>query len=557
MTAAGVVKKLSADAVVGLGEREARRRLERDGPNLVPEQPAPSALVLLVKQFADAMVLLLIGAAVVSFAIGEGLDGSIILAIVVLNGGFGAVQEGRAQQAARAVRALLAPHAIVIRDGHPSEIDAATLVRGDLMVIGSGDRVAADGRIVDASGLEIDESVLTGESFPRAKRVDPPLPEHTSLPERVTMAYAGTIVARGRGQILVTETGSGTEVAAIAELAGEKRPLTPLQRRLARLARTLLWVGSGICIALTVVFVARGNSVASSLLIGVSLAVAAIPEGLAAVVTITLALGMRRLAARGAIVRRLVAVETLGSTTVICTDKTGTLTAGQMTVTRMLQARGEDDAARRLLEGALLACDPALREAEDAAIAAAGAERGMTRESVLADRVWVDHRPFEAEHRQASSVVQEQERRVVYVKGAPEVLLPRIEDSGERSRLTAIVQQWAAAGVRVLLVARYQKLLSTGGSGSELEPLGLLGLSDPVRDTARGAVEQAARAGVRTVMVTGDEPRTATAIARACSIGGPDRRVLGGAEMDALSDAQFDATIDHVDVFARIAPAQK
>ena len=557
MTAGDVATELGGDVSAGLDEREVQRRLQREGPNVVPEQPGASVFVLLARQFADAMVWLLIGAAVVSFVIGEGLDGAIILAIVVVNGGFGALQEGRAQQAARAVRALLEPRAIVIREGRPREIDAAGLVRGDLMVIGTGDRVAADGRIVESSGLEIDESVLTGESLPRAKRAEPPLRAGTGLPERVTVVYAGTMVTRGRGQVLVTATGGGTEVAEIAEMAGEERPLTPLQRRLAGLARTLLWAGSGICAVLTVVFLMRGNSLASSLLVGVSLAVAAIPEGLTAVVTITLALGMRRLAARGAIVRRLVAVETLGSTSVICTDKTGTLTVGEMALTRIFAASTDDRAPERLLEGALLACDPTLLGAEDAAIAATAAERGVTRESALADRELVEHRPFEAERRRASSVVREGGQQVVYLKGAPDVLLPRIADRDDQSRLSAITHEWAAAGVRVLLVARHETARAPTSSEPELEPLGLVGMSDPLRDTAPGAVAEAARAGVRTVMVTGDEPRTATAVARVCSIGGPDPRVLGGAAMDALSDDELEERIGAVDVFARIAPAQK
>jgi len=557
MAAGDVVDRLGGDLSAGLDELEVKRRQERDGPNTVPEQPPASVFVLLARQFADAMVLLLVGAAVVSFVIGESLDGAIILAIVVVNGGFGAVQEGRAQQAARAVRALLEPHAIVIREGHTREIDAAGLVRGDLMVIGTGDRVAADGRIVEATALEVNESVLTGESLPRAKRVEPPLPPGTGLPERMTMVYAGTMVARGRARVLITATGPATEVAAIAQMAAENRPLTPLQRRLARLARTLLWAGGAICGVLTVVFLARGNSLASSLLVGVSLAVAAVPEGLTAVVTITLALGMRRLASRGAIVRRLVAVETLGSTSVICTDKTGTLTVGRMTVTRTLAATTDDRATERLLDGALIACDPTLLGAEDAAIAAAAAERGMTRESVLADREWVEHDPFEAERRRASSVVRERGRHVVYIKGAPDVLLPRIANAEDRSRLGAITHEWTAAGARVLLVAQRQTADAPGDSEPDLEALGLLGLSDPLRDTAPGAVAEAAHAGVRTVMVTGDEPRTATAVARLCTIGGREPRVLSGAAMDALSDVELDAGIGQVDVFARIAPAQK
>lgn len=278
---------------------------------------------MLARQFIDSMVLLLLGAAAISFAIGEGLDGAIILAIVVLNGVCGAVQEGRAQQAARAVRALLEQRTVVVRGGRPREIETAGLVLGDVVVLGSGDRVPADGRIVAAAGVEIDESVLTGEGLPSVKRADPPPLAGAGLSDRPTMAYAGTLVSRGRARIVVTATGPRTEVAEIAELAGQERPLTPLQRQLDGLARSLLWAGAGICAALTIVFLIRGNALGPSLLLRISLALAAIPEGLTAVVTITLAVGMRRLAARGAIVRRPIAVETLGSTSVICTDEPG------------------------------------------------------------------------------------------------------------------------------------------------------------------------------------------------------------------------------------------
>ena len=332
---------LGSDTQLGLTDAEARARLASEGPNAIPEEPPIAPMMLLLRQFADAMVLLLIAAAVVSLAIGETLDAGIIFAIVVLNAGFGAIQDGRAQAAARSVRALLVPHAIAIRDGTARELSAAELVRGDLLVITSGDRVAADGRVVDSSGLEIDESVMTGESMPRAKRASPPAPAAAPLPARDTTVYAGTTVARGRGLMLVTATGAATEVGAIARMAEEERPLTPLQQRLARLATLLLRAGVGICVLLTVVFLADGNGLASSLLLGVSLAVAAIPEGLSAVVTITLAIGMRRLAQRGAIVRRLIAVETLGSTSVICADKTGTLTRNEMTVTRLLPFRAD------------------------------------------------------------------------------------------------------------------------------------------------------------------------------------------------------------------------
>ena len=411
--------------------------------------------------------------------------------------------------------------------------------------------------MLEAAALEVDESVLTGRVATRAKRANPPLPRHTALAERATMVYAGTMVARGRGLVLVTATGPRTEVAAIAEMAAEPRRSTPLQRRLDHLARALMFAGAGICAGLTAVFLARGDSVTSSLLVGVSLAVAAIPEGLAAVVTITLALGMRRLAGRGAIVRRLLAVETLGATSVVCTDKTGTLTIGEMTVTRLLEAVPGERATQRLLEGALLACDPTMLGAEDAAIAAASSRRGLTRQSALAGREWVAHRPFEAERRRASSVVREGGREVVYVKGAPEVLLPHLAPAGEGRRLEGAARQWAAEGVRVLLVARHDATEVPTGRARVLEPLGLVGLSDPPRPGAADAVAQAARAGVRMVMVTGDEPRTAVAVARQCAIAGAAPAVLSGETIDALSDDELDRRLGEANVCARIVPAQK
>ena len=554
-TADAVLAALGSDRRNGLPEGEARRRLDHDGPNVVPEQPPVPVIVLLARQFIDSMVLLLLGAAVISFAIGEGLDGAIILAIVVLNGVFGAVQEGRAQQAARAVRALLEQRTVVVRGGRPREIETAGLVLGDVVVLGSGDRVPADGRIVAAAGVEIDESVLTGEALPSVKRADPPPLAGAGLSDRLTMAYAGTLVSRGRARIVVTATGPRTEVAEIAELAGQERPLTPLQRQLDGLARSLLWAGAGICAALTIVFLIRGNALGPSLLLGVSLAVAAIPEGLTAVVTITLAVGMRRLAARGAIVRRLIAVETLGSTSVICTDKTGTLTRNEMTVTRLKSATKDDPAA--VLEGALLASDPTMPGAEDAAIAAAIAELGLPAAALRASRELIAHVPFEAERRRASSVVREAGGQVLYVKGAPDVLLPRLIDTDVAARLGAVVGDWAAEGVRVLLVARRAEADGPEPREDELEALGVLGLSDPPRETARGAVVEAERAGVRTVMVTGDEPRTAIAVAHACGIGGAEPGVLTGLSMDQLTDDELTARIAEVDIFARIAPAQK
>ena len=290
------------------------------------------------------MVLLLVGAAVISLAIGELLDAAVILAIVVANAIFGAVQEGRADKAAAAVRALLAPTAHLLRGGHVSERPAEEVVVGDVVALGAGDRVPADGRLVEATLLQVDESALTGESLATSKRAAPPDPADAPLAERHTSLLAGTTVARGAGRFVVTATGAATEMGRIAGAAGRAPARTPLQARLDRLSRLLIPIAAGICATLALLSYLQGDTLAHSVLVGVSLAVAALPEGLPAVVTITLALSMRQMAEHGAIVRRLAAVETLGSTTVICSDKTGTLTENRLAVQGLWAAPGVGEA---------------------------------------------------------------------------------------------------------------------------------------------------------------------------------------------------------------------
>ena len=540
------------DPESGLRASEAAERLARRGPNALPDIPLPGVLSLLVRQFRDALVVLLVGAMAVSFALGDWVDGGVIAAIVVLNAGLGAVQEGRAEAAALAVRALLAPNARVLRDGRVERVEAAALVPGDVVLLLAGDRVPADGRLLAAERLEADESPLTGESLPDAKRAAPPVGADTPLADRVTMAWSGTTVARGRGTLVVTATGPSTEVGRIAAAAARPRPITPLQRRLDLLARTLLRAALGICVVLAALSYAHGESLADSLLVGVSLAVAAVPEGLAAVITVTLAIGMRRLAARGAIVRRLRAVETLGSTTVICTDKTGTLTTNSMVVAELHPAPGAGES--RLLEAALTASEDAGDPMEEAIARAAG-ERGISRP---AGRV-VGGEPFDSTRKRMSVVVDhEGDGRSAFVKGAPEAVLPLLAEREHVGGLEQQALESAERGVRVLMVAERTPLPPDGDPEGSLRPLGLIGLADPPRESARPSVEAARRAGIRTIMVTGDHPRTATAVAEACGISpdGPPA-VLTGGELDRLSDAELRERVASVDVFARVVPEHK
>ena len=410
---------------------------------MLPERRPPGVLEILRRQFQNAMTLLLVGAGAVAIAVGEPLDAAIIAAIVVLNAVLGALQEGRAEAAARAVRALLADSATVVRDGHADELSATRIVPGDVVLLAPGDRVPADGRLVETAATEIDESTLTGESLPAPKRGEPPDGAGAALAARGTVAYAGTTVARGRAAMVVTATAERTELARIAELADRPERSTPLQRRLDAFAAALLRGALMLCVALAALAWAHGTELADSVLIGVSLAVAAVPEGLPAVITVTLAVGMHRLAARGAIVRRLPAVEALGSVTVICTDKTGTLTENRMSLARLSPVAGEE----RLLRAALIASDPAgAGGPEDAAVVAAAAVAGATRASVLRGAEVVGGAPFDPERRLMSVVIERDGRRSSCVKGAPEAVLPRLAGSARDLELTAAT--WAEQGMR-------------------------------------------------------------------------------------------------------------
>jgi P-type Ca2+ transporter type 2C len=546
-----VARRLSADPVLGLDAGEARRRLGRGGPNVLPERPPPGVLAIFARQFRNAMTLLLAGAAGVSLAVGEPFDAAAIAAIVALNAVLGAVQEGRAETAARAVRELLAETSTVRRDGSVVQVASSEIVPGDVVLLGPGDRVPADGRLLEAVGTEIDESALTGESLPAAKRAEPPEEQDAPLAARATVAHTGTTVARGTAAMVVTATASDTELSRIARLAERPSPASPLQRQLDRFATDLLRAALVLCVAIAALAWAYGASFSDSVLIGVSLAVAAVPEGLPAVVTVALAIGMSRLAARGAIVRRLAAVEALGSVTVICTDKTGTLTENRMSLARLWAPDGEDE---RLLRSALLASDPA-GSPEDAAIASGAAERELTRDDALAGGTVVGGVPFDAERRLMSVVVDHAGPRASYAKGAPEAVAPRLaEDVPE---VEALARRWSEEGVRVLLVAQRAGIDSGDDPELELEPVGLIGLADPPRASAAPAVAEARAAGVRTLMITGDNPGTAAAVAHACGIGGAAPRVITGADLDAMSDERLDEAIGSVDVFARAVPAHK
>lgn len=564
----------------GLESSRVRESLERNGPNRLAAAAQDGWLAIFARQLSNAMIGLLAGAALISFVIGETLDAVVILGIVVANAVWGALQEGRAEAAAQHIHALLSDSARVIRDRYLREIDVEQIVVGDIVLLGAGERVPTDGRWLETVGVEVDESALTGEALPVVKRAEPPVEHTAALADRKTMAFAGTIVVGGQGVLLVTATGTQTEMGRIVDLSQEQpRMRTPLQVRLDRFASTIWQVAVVICVCLAGVAWLYGQPVGESLLIGVSLAVAAVPEGLPAVVTIALAIGIRRMAERAVIVRRLSAIEALGSTTVICADKTGTVTSGSL---KLVCAYSCEDGKQvelnavplpseidPLLADSVLASTPQMADKDgeqrvlnsitERAIFTAAAERGTSYTEILTDLSVIAVKPFDSARKRMSVTVENSSgEKTSYVKGAPELLLQRVKTDHRRSTLSDIAQGWASNGKRVLLVAKRERLQPGDDPESELTPVGLLGFADPPRVEVRPSVEEARRAGVRTVMITGDHPDTAIAIARQTGIiSDTCRDVLTGEQLNRLSDDELLHSCTEVNVYARVVPEHK
>ena len=599
---------LGTEALRGLDPAEVERRRAGYGVNELVEGRRRGFKQILWEQLRGALVLLLLGAAGISLALGEHRDALAILTIVLLNAAMGFVQEFRAEKALEALKRLAVPRVRVRRAGMVEEISARELVPGDLLLLAAGDRVAADGRLIESVDLQMEEAALTGESEAVAKQVEALDAESLPLGDRRNRVFLGTAVARGRGLALVTETGMATQLGSIAEmLQAVERVPSPLSRRLARLSRGLLWAASGIVATVMALGLLLGEPPRLMLLTGLSLAVAAVPEGLPAVATIALALGARRMLARNALIRRLQATETLGSVTVICTDKTGTLTQNRMTVEAAELADGpwpvdapgprDRPAAAWLLAAGALNNDselpppearqrPALGDATEIALArwAAAAFAPGTLPEALPR---IGEIPFDADrrrmttfHRRASSELPAglaplgagggEPEVLVVSKGALESILsisdrawrgaaPEPLGNGVRRRLQAAEARLADQGMRVLALA-----LGTAPPGEVpaveaeggLVLLGLVGLRDPLRPTVPDSVLRCRRAGIRPVMITGDHPRTAVAIAREAGFGASPE-VLLGRDLADLSGSALGQAVDRVDIFARVSPRDK
>ncbi|HKK29426.1 MAG TPA: HAD-IC family P-type ATPase [Alphaproteobacteria bacterium] len=591
----------------GLASDEAARRLQVHGPNRLPAAPRRSAARRFLAQFQNVLIYVLIAAAAVTAALGHLVDAGVILAVVIVNTTIGFIQEGRAEQAMEAIRKMLAPRSSVLRDGRRQQVDAAELVPGDIVLVEAGDRVPADLRVIEARGLKAEEAILTGESIPTDKGTAPAAPD-ASLGDRVSMLFSGTLVAAGTGRGVVVATGIRTEIGRISGMLSQVETLTtPLIRQMNTFARwlTLAILGLAALIFVYGVMVRAVPSVEMFMVV-VGLAVAAIPEGLPAILTIALAIGVQRMAGRNAIIRRLPAVETLGSVSVICSDKTGTLTRNEMVAASLAAAEhvysvggtgyapegavrwraadadpGEHAVLMEFAMAAGLCNDAVLHQAQDnwqvhgdpmegALMALAGK---ISRQGPEPFREWTrtDAIPFDAAHRYMAVLHHDHEGHAcIHVKGAPEAVLAmcadqRATDGGTEplnlDHWHGMVEELAAEGQRVIAVAtrsveQAHVVMNTADLDGNLTLIGLIGLIDPPRTEAIEAVGECHAAGIRVKMITGDHAATARAIAARIGLKNAEK-VLTGADIETMDDAKLAKAAVDTDVFARTSPEHK
>jgi Ca2+-transporting ATPase len=594
-------QRLGTSATSGLTSAEAGRLLEQHGPNELEATRAAAPWKLFLDQFRNVLILILLVAVGLSVALGHATEAVVIAAIVLLAAVLGFVQEYRAERAIEALGRMAAPTATVLRDGQEVDVPARELVPGDVLVLHPGDKVSADGRLAEAVNLQVEESALTGESVPVEKHSQAIGGDDLPLGDRVNMIYAGTAVTYGRGRALVVAIGMETEFGGIARMLETiERAKTPLQVSLDRVAVLLARVAVVVVLLVVSLGLVRGQPFLDMLLFGTALAVAVVPEALPAVITISLTLAAQRMARRNALVRRLPAIETLGSVSVICTDKTGTLTRDEMTVRRILAAGevlelagagydpegevlreratiGPPDTLLEVLRAAVLASDAHLVRGDEGewqvrgdptegALLVAAGKVGLERAELDARFPRVDEIPFTSESKRMTTLHEAPDGRVAYAKGAPEVILGSctrlLTASGEaplddeaRQAIVETARGMASEALRVLAVARR--------SGASLENaerdgtfLGLVGMIDPPRLEATRAVETCVRAGITPVMITGDHPLTAQAIARELGIL-TDGRAVTGAELDGMDDEALEEEIESIQVYARVSPEHK
>ena len=584
-----LLKELRTSLEAGLSSQEAQQRLGQYGENKLAEKKKKTNLQRFLEQFKDAMIIILLLAAAVSFVVAcfghdpmEFFEPLLILLIVVLNAVLGMVQEAKAEKALDALKSMSAPHARVLRDGKEQVIDAAQLVPGDVIRLEAGDFIPADARLLKSVSLKSEESALTGESVPSEKDAAALVEEKAPLGDRSNMVFSGCSVTYGTATAVVTGTGMNTEMGKIAGLLeGEEEGQTPLQQKLAQLGKYLGFVALAACAVIFVVGLVNGINVLEIFMTAVSLAVSAIPEGLPAIVTIVLAIGVQRMVKKNALIRRLPAVETLGSASVICSDKTGTLTQNRMTLVK-LWVEGEQEleavstsntqAARELLRYGALCCDGSVVYKEDGteqhigdptetSILVAAHKNGMEQDELNRQYPRLAELPFDSDRKLMTSVNQIDGKIVAIVKGAFDMMAARCV-SGDLEAAKEKNDEMSRGALRVLAVG--YKILEEAPedpTSEELENgltlLGLVGMIDPPRPEAKAAVATCRQAGIKPVMITGDHVVTASAIAKELGILGDGDKAITGAQLDAMTEEQLDQEVEHISVYARVSPENK
>ncbi len=603
--------ELKSNIDSGLTKDEVNLRLEKYGPNDLKEEDKKSFLSKVIAQFSDFLILILIGAAIISFAVGESKDAIVIIAIVIVNAFLGIYQEGRAEKALDALKKMSSPNAKVIRNGILEVVPANTLVPGDIVSLDAGDIIPADLRLVESSNLKIEEASLTGESVPVEKDSNATFEEEVSLGDRKNMAYMSTAVTYGRGKGVVIGTGHNTEIGKIATMIQSfEDEVTPLQKQLNHLGKILGLTTIIICIAVFGMGLLQGRGALEMFMVAISLAVAAIPEGLPAIVTIVLAIGMNRMVKRHAIVKKLLAVETLGSTTIICSDKTGTLTQNEMTVVKVfadgkiidVTGGGYEPVGEFKLEGdniktedigdlqtllsiSALANDADLENTPDgykvigdptegALITLAG-KGGINKHTINTEFPRVEEIPFDSDRKMMTTFHKDYipNKIVSFTKGAPDIIINRCNrisiygkisefDDEMKKEVLKVNSYFSKDALRVLAFAykEYNELpkdISSDLNEIDMTFVGLVGMIDPARPEAKDAIAKCKEAGIKTVMITGDYKETAFAIAKELGMAESIDEAMMGAELNNISDEDLKEVVKNVKVYARVSPEHK